>query len=239
MACCPAVSLWGLFSLSGILSSIHIALRVFWTSALYYTLFRHNWLLPLLFWWTYHFDLEFHIGKRCYQALQCFLANYSYHFCCPYRHLSYMIRWIPHCSLPIAGFLDFRSLPHCCHQPWFSLSQMAVSSPCSSRLLFYNVERNLFVRSPHCCSVTIAQPWLTIHNCLSTWVIKESWATLTIHIFNCINASGFSVPPVLFVQVIMFLQHPLPTNPCLILYYGERSHSAEHQDQSELIRRLR
>jgi hypothetical protein len=39
----------------------------------------------------FHPDLEFHIGKRCYQALQCFVANYSSRFCCPYRHLSCMI----------------------------------------------------------------------------------------------------------------------------------------------------
>jgi hypothetical protein len=91
-------------------------------------------------------NLEFHIDKRCYQTLQCFLANYSSRFCCPYRHLSCMIHYIPG-FLSISGLVDFRPLP---------LSQMAASSPCSPRLFFNNVKRNLFVRSPHCCFVTIA-----------------------------------------------------------------------------------
>jgi hypothetical protein len=38
----------------------------------------------------------------------------------------------------------------------FSLSQMDVSSTWSSRLSFNNVERTLFIPSPHCCFVTIA-----------------------------------------------------------------------------------
>jgi hypothetical protein len=60
---------------------------------------------------------------------------------------------------------------------------------------------------------------------LYTWVIKEKWATLTIHIFNhiqshsvfnCRNASRFSVPWVLFLRVLMFVQqlelHKASTN---------------------------
>jgi hypothetical protein len=62
---------------------------------------------------------------------------------------------------------------------------------------------------------------LTIHNCLSTSVIKEKWATLTIRIFNRINASGFSLLQVLFVQVLMFVQH-LMNNCYLQARYAER-----------------
>jgi hypothetical protein len=65
-------------------------------SFLYYTLFQHNRLLPLSFWWTYHLDLEFHIGKHCYRALQRFLANCSFCCCCPCMHLSCKILWIPY-----------------------------------------------------------------------------------------------------------------------------------------------
>jgi hypothetical protein len=114
-------------------------------SFLYYTIFRHNRHCLPCSGEPFHPDLQFHIGKRCYQALQCFLGNYSYHLCCPYRHLTCMIRQIPH-FLSIARFVDFRPL---------LLSQMAVSLTCYPRLFFYNVERNLFVRSNHCCSVTI------------------------------------------------------------------------------------
>jgi hypothetical protein len=79
------------------------------------------------------------------------------------------------------------------------------------------VERNLFIQSNHCCSVTIAQPQLTIHNCLSTLgSLKKSelLSLLTYSIvFNHIQYSIVKCIRVLDSSSLCFSSHVRPTHP--------------------------
>jgi hypothetical protein len=71
MALCPDVSLWGLSSLSGILSSIHTALRAFWTSVL---------LSRAIIWWHHHLLLWNHspVGSQlCSSCSGCIVPLQS------------------------------------------------------------------------------------------------------------------------------------------------------------------